>query len=57
MRCSFNYYNFILLYMYTKLWPNCIIYSHANKAILNWIERDRERCFIFFKKSVLSYAH
>ncbi len=22
-------------YMYTKLWPYCIIYSHANKAILN----------------------
>jgi len=29
--------------MYTKLWPYCIIYSHANKAILNLIERERER--------------
>ncbi len=32
--------------MYTKLWQYCIIYSHANKAILNWIEkieRERER--------------
>ncbi len=48
MRCSFNYYYcyyiiilfylfiFIFLYMYTKLWQYCIIYSHANKAILNW---------------------
>ncbi len=49
MRCSFNYYYcyyiiilfiFIFLYMYTKLWQYCIIYSHANKAILNWIELD-----------------
>ncbi len=32
MRCSFNYY-IIIIYMYTKLWPYSIIYSHANKAI------------------------
>ncbi len=32
----------IFLYMYTKLWPYCIIYSPVNKAILNW-ERERER--------------
>ncbi len=49
MRCSFNYYYiiilfiFIFLYMYTKLWQYCIIYSHANKAILNWIELNWER--------------
>ncbi len=44
MWCSFNYYYFIFLCMYTKLWPYCIIYSHANTAILNFFwERRGER--------------
>ncbi len=44
MRCSFNYYFCIFLYMNIKLWPYCIIYSHANKAILNLnLERERPR--------------
>ncbi len=30
------------LYMYIKLWQYCIIYSHANKAKLNF-EREQER--------------
>ncbi len=30
--------------MYTKFWQYCIIYSHANKAILIELrERERER--------------